>query len=98
MLERACGGGRGGGTVKRVECALSYLVKGFHTGSVISMSSCARKPLLITCSTEDKSIRLWNYRQHVCVDALTFENDAQREFFFLCVSFGWKKKTGWQQS
>ena len=72
----------GGATAKRVECALNYLVKGFHTGSVTSMSSCARKPLLITCSKEDKSIRLWNYRKHVCVDALTFENDAQREFCF----------------
>ena len=63
---------------KKVECNLSYLVKGFHTGTITAIASCARKPLIITCSKEDKSIRLWNYRTHVCVDALTFENDAQR--------------------
>ena len=64
--------------VKVVECNISFLVKGFHTGAITGMSTCARKPLLITCSKEDKSIRLWNYRTHVCMDALVFENDAQR--------------------
>ena len=68
-------------TTKRIECNLSYLVKGFHTGTITAISSCARKPLVVTCSKEDKSIRLWNYRTHVCVDALTFQNDAQRMYY-----------------
>ena len=65
-----------------VSCELTYLQIGFHTGAITDMATCARKPLLVTCSKEDKSIRLWNYRLHECLDAIVFTNDAQRP---LCV-------------
>ena len=68
--------------ISTVSCNLSYLQKGFHTGAIADMATCARKPLLATCSKEDKSIRLWNYRTHECLDAVIFVNDAQRP---LCV-------------
>jgi cilia- and flagella-associated protein 57 len=67
---------------KLVECDINYIVKGYHTGTITCIATCSRKPFLITCSKEDKSVRLWNYRTHICIDALTFKNDAQRP---LCV-------------
>ena len=32
----------------------------FHIGPVLSLDTCARKPLLVTCGV-DNAIRLWNY-------------------------------------
>ncbi|GMH89749.1 hypothetical protein TrST_g13747 [Triparma strigata] len=40
-----------------------------HAGSISSISVCARKPLLATCSSDltDSSVRIWNYRARECV-------------------------------
>ena len=35
---------------------------GFHEGPLEGMDTCARAPLLVTCSASDRTVRVWNYR------------------------------------
>jgi hypothetical protein len=41
----------------------------FHSAPVLAIASCARKPLMATCTGEDgdASVRIWHYRAHRCV-------------------------------
>lgn len=44
------------------EDALSVenIVSSFHTGSIVGLDVCVRKPLVVTCGS-DRSVRIWNY-------------------------------------
>jgi WD40 repeat protein len=40
--------------------------RGFHSRAITTLDCATQRPLLLTCSYEDCSIRLWNYEQSVC--------------------------------
>ncbi|CAK0790838.1 unnamed protein product, partial [Prorocentrum cordatum] len=45
----------------------------FHTGAILGMDVCTRKPLVVTCGV-DKSVRVWNYIEKTC-DLCKFFNE-----------------------
>lgn len=49
--------------------------RGFHSGSVTSMDIAIQRPILVTASKEDATIRLWNYYTNTC--------ELAREFYLL---------------
>ena len=40
--------------------------KGFHSGPIVSMDLAIQRPLILTCSSKDASIRVWNYLTFTC--------------------------------
>lgn len=40
--------------------------KGYHSGPIQSMDLAIQRPLILTCSTRDSSIRVWNYLTFSC--------------------------------
>ena len=48
--------------------AISYKViaQGFHSGEITEMHTCLQRPILLTMSHEDQTIRLWNYEDNIC--------------------------------
>jgi len=53
------------------EPVLSY----FHTGAILGLDVCIRKPLVVTCGI-DKSARVWNYFEKTCVMCRWFNEEA----------------------
>merc|ERR1719230_1982464 len=47
----------------------------FHTGAILGMDVCARKPLVVTCGL-DKSVRVWNYMEKTCELCKFFNEEA----------------------
>ncbi|KAJ1618791.1 quinon protein alcohol dehydrogenase-like superfamily, partial [Pavlovales sp. CCMP2436] len=43
----------------------------FHQGAVTGMDVCTRKPLIATCSA-DRTVRVWDYAESVCVQSRVF--------------------------
>jgi len=43
--------------------SIEYLICEFHSGAINGMDLCVRKPLVVTCSKEDKTVKVWNYSQ-----------------------------------
>ena len=43
------------------EGAITAIGPAYHVTEVVGLSSCIRKPLVLTVST-DRTLRLWNYR------------------------------------
>jgi WD40 repeat protein len=39
---------------------------GFHSGEITEMHTCLQRPILLTMSHEDQTIRLWNYVDNIC--------------------------------
>ena len=48
------------------QIVFDLLARGFHSGSITSIDMSTQRPLLLTCSPEDSSIRLWNYDESTC--------------------------------
>lgn len=48
--------------------AISYKVvgQGNHSGEITEMHTCLQRPILLTMSHEDQTIRLWNYEDNIC--------------------------------
>jgi WD40 repeat protein len=42
------------------------LCKGFHSGCVTSLDVAVQRPILVTASREDSTVRLWNYQTGEC--------------------------------
>ena len=61
-----------------LEVILKYIYHGTHSGSITDMDTCQRKPYLVTCSREDQSLRLWNYRTRVSIATKMFTSESQR--------------------
>ena len=77
------GGGEGDNSSKEAEnnpteVILKFVYNGTHNGSITDMDTCQRKPYLITCSREDQSLRLWNYRKRVSIATKIFTSESQR--------------------
>jgi len=49
--------------------------RGFHSGAISTIDIAIQRPLLVTCSREDSTIRLWNYLTHSC--------ELAREYYVL---------------
>jgi len=47
----------------------------FHTGPILGMDVCTRKPLVVTCGM-DKSVRIWNYLEKTCELCKFFNEEA----------------------
>mmetsp|Transcript_2588 Transcript_2588/g.4777 ORF Transcript_2588/g.4777 Transcript_2588/m.4777 type:complete len:1201 (+) Transcript_2588:52-3654(+) len=47
----------------------------FHTGAILGMDVCTRKPLVVTCGV-DKSVRVWNYVEKTCELCKFFNEEA----------------------
>eukprot|EP00913_Durusdinium_trenchii_P012567 g11802.t1 len=47
----------------------------FHTGAILGLDVCIRKPLVVTCGI-DKSARVWNYFEKTCVMCRWFNEEA----------------------
>ncbi|CAE7596826.1 CFAP57 [Symbiodinium natans] len=47
----------------------------FHTGAILGMDVCIRKPLVVTCGV-DKSARVWNYVEKTCALCKWFNEEA----------------------
>jgi len=47
----------------------------FHTGPILGMDVCTRKPLVVTCGL-DKSVRVWNYLEKTCELCKFFNEEA----------------------
>ena len=46
--------------------SLSYICDGFHKGPITSMDISLQRPIIITCSKKDNTIRVWNYLTGHC--------------------------------
>mmetsp|Transcript_9007 Transcript_9007/g.25093 ORF Transcript_9007/g.25093 Transcript_9007/m.25093 type:complete len:1245 (-) Transcript_9007:111-3845(-) len=46
--------------LKAEESAVSDVLTSFHSGPILGLDVCVRKPLVVTCGA-DKSVRIWNY-------------------------------------
>jgi WD40 repeat protein len=71
-------GGKTAEQDKPLEVILKHVYDGTHSGSITDMDTCQRKPYLVTCSREDQSLRLWNYRTRVSLATKIFTSDSQR--------------------
>lgn len=55
------------------EIKFDLVCKGFHSGQISSMDIAVQRPLIITASKEDSTIRIWNYKTYTC--------EMAREYF-----------------
>ena len=55
------------------EIKFDLVCKGFHSGQISSIDIAIQRPLILTCSKEDSTIRLWNYKTFTC--------EMAREYF-----------------
>lgn len=60
------------------EVPVDIICKGFHKGMITGMDIAIQRPLLVTCSSSDASLRVWNYLTFRCEVAkiLTFNKEA----------------------
>lgn len=42
------------------------MANGFHSGKITEMHTCLQRPIILTMSQEDQTIRLWNYVDNMC--------------------------------
>lgn len=66
------------GTVGEVEA--EPFLAAFHAGAVTGLDTCARKPLVATCSSNG-SVRVWNYEEATC----ELQHDFVEEAFSLAL-------------
>lgn len=48
--------------IMKEESAVDNILTSFHSGPILGLDVCVRKPLVVTCGT-DKSVRIWNYAE-----------------------------------
>eukprot|EP00921_Rhytidocystis_pertsovi_P015203 GHVQ01024271.1.p1 GENE.GHVQ01024271.1~~GHVQ01024271.1.p1 ORF type:complete len:1105 (-),score=134.59 GHVQ01024271.1:58-3372(-) len=48
------------------------LNNGCHTGAISSMDVAKLRPLILTCSSQDMSVKVWNYRTGMCLLSAVF--------------------------
>lgn len=64
------------------EVKFDLVCRGFHSGAIDSIDIAIQRPIIVTCSKADSTIRLWNYQTHQCVLAREYyvlEDMAIRE-------------------
>jgi cilia- and flagella-associated protein 57 len=51
------------------EVKVDQIAKGFHSGPVDAIDCAVQRPLIVTLSREDSTIRIWNYYKNTCEQA-----------------------------
>jgi hypothetical protein len=49
--------------------------KGFHSGAISGIDVAVQRPILVTCSRDDSTVRLWNY--------ITGQCEIAREYYVM---------------
>lgn len=62
---------------KTEKVKFDYLYNGFHNGPITSVDVCLQRPLIVTCSQKDSTIRIWNYLANKCELARRFTADEE---------------------
>lgn len=52
--------------ISLMDIKFNYLSSGFHSGAIKEIHTCLQRPVVLTCSIEDQTIRLWNYLTSSC--------------------------------
>ncbi|KAA0718887.1 Cilia- and flagella-associated protein 57 [Triplophysa tibetana] len=52
-----------------------FMSHSFHSGVILGLSTCIRKPLIATCSL-DRSVRIWNFQTNVLEMYMEFQEEA----------------------
>lgn len=50
----------------KLKVKFEYVYQGFHHGPITGLDICVQRPLVVTCSREDSTIRIWNYVNFKC--------------------------------
>ena len=66
--------------VNEKDIVFEYLYKGFHNAAITGMDICDQRPLIATCSQNDSTIRVWNYRSFACKLLRMFYFKVKEEF------------------
>jgi len=45
----------------RLKIKMDHIYGGFHSAPITGLDVCIQRPLIVTCSREDSTIRVWNY-------------------------------------
>lgn len=48
------------------EIKSDLICKGFHSGGITAIDVAVQRPILVTASRDDSTVRLWNYLTGVC--------------------------------
>ena len=48
------------------EVKFDLVCRGFHSGPIDTIDIAIQRPIIVTCSRDDSTIRLWNYCTHQC--------------------------------
>ena len=68
----------------------SLICDGFHRGAITAMDVSLQRPIILTCSKEDKSIRVWNYLTGHCENCKIIleekEDSKEKEINFLSIA------------
>ncbi len=78
---------------KHKDIYFDYLFNGFHSNQITSLDICLQRPLVVTCSKFDSSIRVWNYVLFRCELARKFfvgDENSQTDINYnplMCVAF-----------
>lgn len=71
------------------EIKFELVCQGFHQGAITSMDVALQRPIIITSSQQDKTIRVWNYLTghcEYCKIILTEQDDVEKEMEILSVA------------
>lgn len=57
------------------EIKFDLVCRGFHSGPIDTIDIAIQRPIIVTCSRDDSTIRIWNYYTHQC--------ELAREYYVL---------------
>jgi WD40 repeat protein len=55
-----------------LDIKFEYLCNGFHSAAIDELHTCLQRPILLTCSQEDGTVRIWNYITNNCELVMNF--------------------------
>ena len=69
----------------------NVICEGFHNGPITCMDVASQRPIMITCSKNDKTIRIWNYLTGHCEYCKIIleerDNNEEKEINILSVAY-----------
>jgi hypothetical protein len=65
------------------EVRFDFIFNGFHSGTISSLDVCLQRPIIVTCSKIDSTIRIWNYINFKCELARKFTVGEESKLFLL---------------
>ncbi|KAI7809591.1 cilia- and flagella-associated protein 57 [Triplophysa rosa] len=61
--------------LQKGDAHFEFMSHSFHSGVILGLSTCIRKPLVATCSL-DRSVRIWNFQTNVLEMYMEFQEEA----------------------